>query len=178
MNKSNALKKQSGVVLVVSLVILLLLTIIGVTTSQVTSLEEKMAGNMHDQNIAFQAAETGLRGAEAAVVSTVALAAFNGTNGLYGAADTMPYFASTASWDALHSAEFTSGLDQISSEPRYYIKYLYTGAGAGSGGLVVGGYGEGGTAGTAVSYFWVTSMGAGKQLGSKVILRSYFAKKF
>jgi type IV pilus assembly protein PilX len=57
-------KQQSGVVLVISLVMLLLLTLIGVTSVQTTSLEEKMAGNMRDQNIAFQAAEAALRDAE------------------------------------------------------------------------------------------------------------------
>jgi len=47
----------------ISLIMLLLLTLIGVTGSQVTGLEEKMAGNMKDRNIAFQAAESALRDA-------------------------------------------------------------------------------------------------------------------
>lgn len=55
---------QTGAVLPISLVMLLLLTLIGVTGSQVTGLEEKMAGNMRDKNIAFQAAESALRDAE------------------------------------------------------------------------------------------------------------------
>ena len=67
---STPLKQQSGVVLVISLVMLLLLTLIGVTSVQTTSLEEKMAGNMRDQNIAFQAAEAALRDAEADINST------------------------------------------------------------------------------------------------------------
>lgn len=57
-------KHQSGVVLVVSLIILLALTLIGVTSSNVTGLEVKMAANSKDQNIAFQAAEAALRAAE------------------------------------------------------------------------------------------------------------------
>jgi len=36
---------------------LLLLTIIGITGIQVSGLEEKMAGNSRDQNLAFQSAE-------------------------------------------------------------------------------------------------------------------------
>jgi type IV pilus assembly protein PilX len=59
------LKSQSGVVLVVSLIMLLLLTIIGISGMQSTVLEERMAGNMRDRNLAFQAAEAGLRDAEA-----------------------------------------------------------------------------------------------------------------
>lgn len=64
MYKPPNLHHQSGAVLVVSLIMLLLLTIIGVTSMQTTSLEEKMAGNMRDRNIAFQAAEAALRDAE------------------------------------------------------------------------------------------------------------------
>ena len=52
---------ESGAVLVVSLIMLLLLTLIGVTAMQTTSLEEKMAGNLRDKNLAFQAAESALR---------------------------------------------------------------------------------------------------------------------
>ena len=55
---------QSGAVLIISLIMLLLLTLIGTTSMQTTTLEEKMAGNMRDRNIAFQAAESALRDAE------------------------------------------------------------------------------------------------------------------
>jgi Tfp pilus assembly protein PilX len=43
---------------------LLALTLIGVTSSNVTGLEEKMAANSKDVNLAFQAAEAALRAAE------------------------------------------------------------------------------------------------------------------
>lgn len=60
----NCYKTQSGVVLVVSLILLLLLSIIGVSISQNSGLEERMAGNSRDKNLAFQAAESALRNAE------------------------------------------------------------------------------------------------------------------
>ncbi|NOS87147.1 MAG: pilus assembly protein PilX [Methylococcaceae bacterium] len=56
--------QQTGAVLAISLVILVLLTIIGISAAQFTGLEEKMAGNLRDRNLAFQAAETALREAE------------------------------------------------------------------------------------------------------------------
>jgi type IV pilus assembly protein PilX len=55
---------QNGAVLVVSLIMLLLMTLIGISAMQSTVLEEKMAGNFKDKNIAFQAAESALRDAE------------------------------------------------------------------------------------------------------------------
>jgi Tfp pilus assembly protein PilX len=64
MNKYSVLKYQSGVVLIISLVMLLALTLIGVTSSSVTGLQEKMAANSKDRNLAFQAAESALRWVE------------------------------------------------------------------------------------------------------------------
>lgn len=58
------LKPQAGAVLFVSLIMLLVLTVIGVTAMQTTTLEEKMAGNLRDQTMAFQAAEAALREGE------------------------------------------------------------------------------------------------------------------
>lgn len=55
---------QSGAVLVVSLLILLVMTVIGVTGSRSTVLEERMAGNMRDKELSFQAAEAALREGE------------------------------------------------------------------------------------------------------------------
>ena len=58
---------QSGAVLIISLIMLLLLMLIGTTSMQSTSLEEKMAGNSRDQNLAFQSAEAALRAGEARI---------------------------------------------------------------------------------------------------------------
>jgi type IV pilus assembly protein PilX len=55
------LARQSGAVLITGLIILLVMTIIGVSSMQTVILEEKMAGNLRDRNVAFQAAEAGLQ---------------------------------------------------------------------------------------------------------------------
>lgn len=57
-------KSQKGAALFVSLMMLILVTILGVTGVSMVSLEEKMAGNSYDRNLAFQAAEAALREAE------------------------------------------------------------------------------------------------------------------
>lgn len=56
---------QRGAVLIVSLLILLVLTIIGVAAMNTSNLEEKMAGNSRAKDITFQAAESALRAGEA-----------------------------------------------------------------------------------------------------------------
>ncbi len=58
------MNNQKGAVLVVSLIILLLLTMLGVNSLQSTILQEKMAGNNNDYNRALQAAEAALRDGE------------------------------------------------------------------------------------------------------------------
>ena len=53
-----AVRSQSGAALIIGLVLLIALTIIGVGTLSTTSLEHRMAGNMGDLNLAFNASET------------------------------------------------------------------------------------------------------------------------
>jgi type IV pilus assembly protein PilX len=52
--------RQSGAVLIVSMIILVVLTLLGVTAMNTTSLQERIASNTQEQVHAFQAAETGL----------------------------------------------------------------------------------------------------------------------
>jgi type IV pilus assembly protein PilX len=56
---------QRGAVLVVSLLLLLVMTLLGLGASQSTRLQERMAGNQRDLELAMQGAEASLRAAEA-----------------------------------------------------------------------------------------------------------------
>ncbi|WPC04408.1 pilus assembly PilX N-terminal domain-containing protein [Pseudomonas benzenivorans] len=53
--------KQSGMVLVVSLLLLLMLTLIAISAANQSSLQLRIASNSEQQNAAFQAAESGLQ---------------------------------------------------------------------------------------------------------------------
>jgi type IV pilus assembly protein PilX len=57
-------KQQSGAVLIVSLLMLVLLTLIGLTAIQAGTVNERIAGNARSLDLAFQAAEAALREAE------------------------------------------------------------------------------------------------------------------
>jgi len=61
----NAQRRQRGAALVVALIMLLVMTVLGITAMQMTRMEERMAGNSRDLNLAFQGAEAGLRDSEA-----------------------------------------------------------------------------------------------------------------
>lgn len=56
--------RHRGAALVVSLLLLLVMTLLGLGASQSTRLQERMAGNQRDQEIALQGAEASLRAGE------------------------------------------------------------------------------------------------------------------
>lgn len=83
--------KQQGAVLIVALIILLLLTIIGLSSMRGTVLQENMAGNMRDSNLALQASEAALRKGEQIVIDKF-------LNGSLSTLDAAPLSATYASF--------------------------------------------------------------------------------
>ncbi len=73
MNRINnrQIDKQSGAVLIVSLLMLLVTTMLGITSMSTAVMEEKMASNSRQKQLAFQAAESGLRFAETWLTNNV-----------------------------------------------------------------------------------------------------------
>lgn len=75
---------QKGFVLAISMIFLLVMTGLAITAIRRSTLDEKVAGNLREQNLAFQAAETALRFCENIVetedpVVTINLRDFGGT---------------------------------------------------------------------------------------------------
>lgn len=77
MKKTTYFTKQAGAALITSLIFLSVLTILGMSTLGTALLESRMAGNARDRNMAFQAAEIGLRDAERYIRDSGRI---NGTN--------------------------------------------------------------------------------------------------
>ena len=65
--------KQGGSALIICMIFLLLLTILGVSSMQSATMQEKMVGNAVEENRAFQAAEGALRAGEANVQANSAI---------------------------------------------------------------------------------------------------------
>lgn len=57
-------RRQQGAILVVSLVLLLVMTVLALSASQMTRMNERMAANSRDRDLALQSAEAGLRNGE------------------------------------------------------------------------------------------------------------------
>ena len=73
-NPPNQLKRQTGTALFISLILLLVLTVIGVTAARMQTVEERMAQNDDNQQLAMESAEAGLRQTEQALVGDAAWA--------------------------------------------------------------------------------------------------------
>src|SRR2546423_9366945 len=93
MCRSSARGSQRGISLLPVLLFLLIMGVLGLSALSSGVMEERMVGNSKDMNVAFQAAEAGLRDAEADIVTNMTTAtAFTSacTNGLCTPPSTWP----------------------------------------------------------------------------------------
>jgi type IV pilus assembly protein PilX len=169
-------RRQRGAVLVISLIILLVITMLAVGSMRNTLLEEKMAGNSSDRNLAFQSTESAIREAEVFIEGIVSLGNFNG-GGLVGRTDAEPSFYDQATWSD-SSYHVVAGTDFGSyDKPRYYIKHFTTVAGT-EGSMNMSGYGDNKGTGD-VTIFRITARGTGASADSaEVILRTQYGRIF
>lgn len=125
---------QRGAALLVALILLLILTLAGVSGMSSVGLQERMAGSLSLRAEYFEAAEAGLREAES-YLSTSTLPTFDNTGGLYlfdrsqclfDTLDDATQFYGSCSSLALSASGITrrtgEGADSI--DVRYLIEYL------------------------------------------------------
>jgi type IV pilus assembly protein PilX len=75
--------KQSGVVMFVALILLLILSLLGVTAARMQTVEERMARNDDNRQMGQQTAEAALRSAENGLLTGLYVNFAGNTNGLY-----------------------------------------------------------------------------------------------
>ncbi len=117
---------QKGAVLILSLVFLVIMTILGVTGMRSATLEERMAGNLRDGRLAFEAAEAGLREGESLLRnSPLGEEDFDGSDGLfdYELAPALAWNDSDAFSDGnTRPYEGADELTEVEEAPRYFIE--------------------------------------------------------
>lgn len=126
---AKCLRKQRGAVLIVSLIFLLILSLIGVSSMQGTSMQELMSGNLRDQYIAFNAAEAALLEGENQANTQYTAGTFDqdtSINGLYAASFALP---SAPTWDAEYVEAITAGLGSNAKELGLIVKVGSTSTG-------------------------------------------------
>lgn len=133
MRSTSRFCKQQGAVLAFALVFLIVLTVIAVANMETTILEERMAGNLQDHNLALEAAESALEVAEGWLADQILLPATsnNGTTTVWTAdspdpdADTDPWWAERdAAWWNTNGLGVV-GLNGLAAQPRYLIEQVF-----------------------------------------------------
>ena len=125
-------RDQQGVVLLVALILLIVMTLLGLTAMRSSSLEERMAAHSYDRSLSFQAAEAALRVGESVAEAHAAAAPFvapatgcsNGICSTPVASDTPRWEDSSfTGWQTVTSTDkVKSGAIEIS--PSYIVEYL------------------------------------------------------
>jgi type IV pilus assembly protein PilX len=147
--------RQTGSALIVALIFLLLMTVIGTSAMQSSTIQERMAGNWRDWNLAFQSAEAALRDGERYLLDTAVLPEFLNADGLYEVNDpNRPSWHGGAFSDGAGFLEYDGDLADVVQPPRYYIERLATLTPAGT-------ETETGTVLEEVAFFRVTAVGYG-----------------
>lgn len=181
--------RQQGVALIVSLLMLLILTLIGVTAMLMTTLEEKMSGNQRDRSLAFQAAESALRAGEEEINRLMnptnpnappPLPAFNCTN-----ATTCPLadVTNASVWGQGSLAYSYSGdlsnpggpsQTRLANQPQYLIEVMNNGQTIAPPALPGLRAGTSAGLGANICYFRITARGVGGTSTAVVIVQSNY----
>lgn len=166
-------KQQRGVVLIISLIILLLMTIIGISSIKMTTLEERMAGNLRDQNLSFQSAEAALVEGENFLENTV-LIITDSTAGLHDIGDAPDVF-NPLTW--IDNAKSIAANTNINGEQnaRYYIEKIGP-VSKSAGKNLTFDPGGGGIDSSDITGYKVVAIGRGPSGQSQSILVSYYGK--
>lgn len=122
--------RQRGAVLVVSMLLLLVMTVLALTASQATQMEERMAGNTRDLDLAFQASEAGVRGAEMRIDSVIApkrrgsliCAQRNACDAVGRADSNQDYSHAAQPWWNDNAYALTQRPTDLQREPQYVIE--------------------------------------------------------
>jgi type IV pilus assembly protein PilX len=156
-------------VLITGLIFMVVLTLIVVASMRTTILEEKMAGNVRDRDLAFQAAEAALRAAE--LVLTGATPPTFSASGPYLSALNRPdAFWYSYVWTAgTNSVAYSPTPNGAAAAPRYVIETMPAISGAGSGSLKFSALSDSGV-------YKITSRGVGGNPNTVVMLQSTYRR--
>ncbi|USD22093.1 pilus assembly PilX family protein [Microbulbifer variabilis] len=169
-------KQERGATLLVGLVMLLLMTFIGLAAIRGSGMQELMAGNMRDRQLAFQAAESALRVAEENIITELnkpISTIFDGDTVGYG--DELDGSKNSGfwldfSWSGV-SVKADLDLESIASQPIYIVEKVTTEAsntGETGGAIDL----ESVDKGVPPNYYRITSRGVGGTENTVVILQS------
>lgn len=114
-------RSQSGAALILSLLMLLVLTLLGVSSMQGSIMQERMVSGEREGMQSLEIAESALRDAEVMLENINLLSAFDGTEGLYGTDNTAPD-PLNFDWATDTNALTANQVDGVT--PKYFIQHM------------------------------------------------------
>jgi len=172
----NYTNRQSGITLLISLILLVTLTVLGLTSMQASRTEVSMAGNQREADIAFNAAEGGLKDAENFVGASTSKNTYTDpSTGLYAKNDDDPDYYKDLTWVSSQNA--VTVIPHVYEQPKFIAKYLGDRSQNEAAALNIGGYGSG-LPGKTVSNFRITAKGVGQTTNSVRYVQSYYGKEY
>lgn len=164
---------QQGVSLVVSLLILLLATLVGVSTLKDTQLEEKMSDNVANKTTAFEATESALIAGEQWILASNSQSLPASSCQSFPCVQTLNVSTypedQNDSWWQANAAAYGQSLSNVATAPRYLIEFVrfipdtpMVGKGPVSG----------------VYYYRVSARGTGFNANSQSILQTTVARRY
>ncbi len=168
---------ERGSALIVSLLILLLMSIIGVSAMRGTINEERMAGNLRDRSLAFEAAESALRDGESYVLNnTITQFTDDCQNGFctYASGSDSPRWKDTtlSVWSTSGKHQMATAVEGVKTAPEFIVEEIPIPANKGPGQSLVQGFSA---AATSKGYS-ITARGTGATDDAVVILQSVYRK--
>jgi len=122
------MRHMSGATLAVSLLLLFVITLLGVSTIQTTQMQEKMTANLQDKERSFAAAESALAAGEAWIQSLSTEPSVTTLCQTYPCVQeryiNVNLEEQDSNWWQTRSAAYPGSLSQIATPPRYIIEYL------------------------------------------------------
>lgn len=173
--QKNNLKKQSGIVLVISMIFLVILTMLGLSSMQGTMTEIAMSGNLRESDLSFQTAEMGLVSAEEYIEESISNTVYDNNNGLLSSTADDPNYFADANWASVQTS--TATINNVYSSPKFIIKHLGDRSQNEVASVNIGGYGSG-QPGRTIDYFRSTSRGYGQTDRATTMVQSYFGREF
>jgi type IV pilus assembly protein PilX len=169
---------QQGVLLIVALVFLLLLSIIGMAAIRSSGMQELMAGNIKDRNMAFQGAEASLRVAEE-LINSNSVCSVVGTAPCFNDQNTIAPVINWSETDWKNNSVEANVELSLSKKPRYVIEKLgpTDGPVSANAGFSIEFNNDAPSATGGVSAYRVTSLGYGGTDTSQVVLQSTYRHK-
>ena len=179
----SGIQQQRGAVLVFCLIFLAVLTMMGVSGMESTTLEERMSGNMRDHELAFNAAESALQVGEAWLIlqNTLPITSTDGSTAVWAenamdpdAADGLYWWDHTninaAWWNA--NADSIANVAQVAAQPAYVIEQYRT---VDTGQSIALGGGE-----TTVPRIFhrITARGVGINTNARAVVQATFVQSY